>query len=684
MLAEPAVRVYCLGHFRIERADGDSPVQRAQLKPLALLKVLIALGGGHVPQDRIRDALWPDLDGDAAHAAFTSTLYRLRQLLGPDALVLRNRQLSVDYEHVWTDVHAFESLLGALEVAGEITSATARQRAERLIALYRGPFLSGESEPPDVVSARERLQSRWLRAVRELGANLEREENREAAVDLYGRAMEIEPCAEDLCQNLMIALRDAGRTSEVSTVYQRLRRNLEAQGGAVPSGRTESIRIEIERGANHAPTSAGDTAGAVVMATTGQVPGASTECGALPKELEQLALPEYPSIVVLPFTSMNGGPEQEYFADGLTDTLITDLSRLHKILVIARNSAFAYKGRAVDVRQIGKELGVRHVLEGGVQSSGNHMRVNVQLVETTTGKHVWAERYDRAFDDVLLIQDEIATRVIEELDVSLVTGEQSRTWRRMTKNPAAYSASLAGRAIQRSDHSIDGMLRSRTHFRRAIELDPEFALPYAYMVSIYLHLTDNGYDVESDVCYETAVRFADRAVQLGPDLPIARAYRACILQQVDRHEEAAQDFRLAVQMGPNAAESLMLSAWGLAQVGDANESLPLALRAMRLDPVPPGWYWGGLADIYLRLHRWEDAIPVFERSLAESRDLVWSWVGLIVACARAGRLDEARRAAAEWRRINPRADANDNFYLLAWSDPDFRAILAQSLREAGL
>ena len=210
----------------------------------------------------------------------------------------------------------------------------------------------------------------------------------------------------------------------------------------------------------------------------------------------------------------------------------------------------------------------------------DRLRINVQLVEAATGAHLWAERFDRPIEDVFEVQDEITRRVVEELDVTLVTGEQARAWRRLAKNPVAYSEALAGRAVQAKEHTIDSMLKSRDHYQRAIELDPGFALPWAYMVSVYTHLVDAGYKAEPAVSYEAALRYANRAVKLNPDLAIARAYRGVALQQLARYEEAAREYALAVQSGPNAADSLMLSAWGIAAVGDAAAALPLAIRAL--------------------------------------------------------------------------------------------------------
>ncbi len=704
---ESPVRVYCFGHFHIEWPGAVAPSESAQLKPLALLKVLIALGGQHVPQDRLIDSLWPDSEGDAGQTAFNTTLYRLRRFLGQNAAILRNRQLSLDLAHVWWDVGEFEQVSSQSgDTGGQIPGTD----VDRLLALYRGPFLDGEFDPPEIMVARERLQGRFLRCIRAAGTALEQAGQFDAAVDLYGRALEREPGTEALRQHLIRAqavlrarhtpVKAAMATAQAAVVVPDQDCALNRSDAVEPrSGMADGVErthaaalqpvLDVSKFQKTRAPMAWVGGAVVAVALVLAALGLSRQGGADDPQVRArsdsaLQVPSEPSIVVLPFSTMSGTAEHGYFAEGLTDTLITDLSQLHKILVIGSNSSFAYKDKPIDVRQVGRELGVRHVLQGSIQTSNNRVRINVQLIEAETGAQVWAERYDRPLQDIFGIQDDIASRIVEELDVALVTGEQAREWRRMTKNPAAYSETLAGRAIQGVNHSIDGMIRSRAHFRRAIELDPDFALPYAYMVSVYQHMTDSGYDAEPDVTYETALKYADRAVELNPKLAIARAYRGAILQQVRRYEESLREYRLAVQYGPNSAESLMLSAWGMAAVGDANEALPIALRAMRLDPIMPGWYWGGLADVYLRLQRWEESIPMFERCLQESVDLIWCRAGLTVAHVRMGDEVGVQRSVREWRRIDPEVKAQDNFYLIAWGDPAFRRILEASLKEAGL
>ena len=211
MPVESPVRVHCFGHFRIEWPGAVAPPESAQLKPLALLKVLIALGGQHVPQDRLIDSLWPDSEGDAGQTALNTTLYRLRRFLGQNAAVLRNRQLSLDPAHVWWDVGEFEQVSSQ---SGDTGRQIPGNDVDRLLALYRGPFLDGEFDPPEFIAARERLQARFLRCIRAAGTALEQAGQLDAAVDLYGRALERDPGAEALRQHLIRAqaIQRAGRT----------------------------------------------------------------------------------------------------------------------------------------------------------------------------------------------------------------------------------------------------------------------------------------------------------------------------------------------------------------------------------------------------------------------------------------------------------------------------------------
>jgi TolB-like protein len=188
-----------------------------------------------------------------------------------------------------------------------------------------------------------------------------------------------------------------------------------------------------------------------------------------------LVLPAGPSIAVLPFTNMSGDPEQEYFSDGITDDIITDLSKLGGLMVIARNSTFTYKGKAVDVRQVGRELGVRHVLEGSVRKFGGRARITAQLVDATNGDHVWSERYDRPLNDIFALQDEITEKIVLALNVQLLRGDDARIWRESTDNPEAYDYYLRGWNASKRETREDSIYAEQM-YEKALELDPEYAL----------------------------------------------------------------------------------------------------------------------------------------------------------------------------------------------------------------
>ena len=193
-----------------------------------------------------------------------------------------------------------------------------------------------------------------------------------------------------------------------------------------------------------------------------------------------LPLPTQPSIAVLPFQNMDGNAKEDWFADGLTDTLITDLSRVSNLFVIARNSSFAYKGKAVDARQVGRELGVRNLLEGSVQRTSKRLRINVQLIEAETGRHVWAQRYDRTPSDIFQIQDDIAQKIVTELDVKLLRGEQVRTWRGATRSREAYEYWAQGIPLFQT-YTREGIAKAGELAKKALEIDPNFTMAMVAM-----------------------------------------------------------------------------------------------------------------------------------------------------------------------------------------------------------
>ena len=396
-----------------------------------------------------------------------------------------------------------------------------------------------------------------------------------------------------------------------------------------------------------------------------------------------LALPEGPSIAVLPFQNMSGKPEEDWYSDGMTETLITDLSRLNKLFVIARNSTFTYKGKPVDVRRVGQELGVRYVLEGSVQRTSERLRVNVQLIDAQTGRHLWAERYDRKLADIFNIQDNITQRIMTELDVKLLQGEQARAWRKATRNRQAYELYLKGRE-HHERFTREDVARAQAIFQQALDLDPKFTMAMVWLGWTHYIQGDSGWSSDPKDSYLKAVALARRAIAVDPFLGDTYAGLTNWLSTMEKYPEAIAAAERAIALSPNQADILVLSGWTFASNGRANEAITLMERAIRLNPFPPNWYFGGLGDSLLLANRVEEALPFQRKCVEQAPDFLWCQLGLTATYTEAGNLEQATAQAKEALRINPKITAEDNTYVRSIGNPKDRARITIALRKAGL
>jgi adenylate cyclase len=397
-----------------------------------------------------------------------------------------------------------------------------------------------------------------------------------------------------------------------------------------------------------------------------------------------LAMPTGPSIAVLPFTNLSGDPEQEYFSDGLTDTLITSLSKLRDIVVMARNSTFIYKDRTVDIRQVGRELGVRYVLEGSVQKADGRIRVNVQLVDAKTGAHLWAEIYDREFKEIFAVQDEITQKIAVELDVTLVAGEEARSWRRSTENPNAYDLFLRGWEA-RTRSTKEDSARARRLFEQALELDPEFTAALFGLGTTYFEDAYSGWSDSPSESYEKAIALAEQAIALDPNFGGSYDLLGELLVQYrGEHEKGLENMMHAVALEPNSARYNWHVGGYLCPLDRAEEGLEYINRAFRLSPHPPGFFDAGYGICYLMLGRFEESIASNKKSIARLPDFIWPNIELTVAYMELGRVDEAQAHAKEVLRINPKFSVEDNPFITCLINPETRKRFKKLLRQGGL
>ena len=361
-----------------------------------------------------------------------------------------------------------------------------------------------------------------------------------------------------------------------------------------------------------------------------------------PASIDKMAypLPDKPSIAVLPFDNLSGDPEQEYFSDGITDDLITDLSKISSLFVVARNSSFIYKGQPVKIQKVAEELGVRYVLEGSVRRAGNKIRINAQLIDAITGGHLWAERYDRDSKDILDLQDEVLERIVYALSIKLTQTEKEQVARKYTENLEAYDYYLRGTQALYS-YSVEGVEEARSMFQKAIDLDPNFAQAYAAhaMASYYIFSYSPTIRIEND--RERAFEFATKALALDSNLPMAYSVLAGVHLVYRRFDEAITSADRAVDLEPNNANRHVMRAHVLTNIGRHEEAQRELDTAFRLNPNPPPYYYFEQGIVQFNLKQYPEAIA----SIKKSGDTIPEWLRskiLAPSYAYLGRLDEAR------------------------------------------
>jgi len=368
----------------------------------------------------------------------------------------------------------------------------------------------------------------------------------------------------------------------------------------------------------------------------------------------ELSLPDKPSIAVLPFQNISGDPEQEYFADGTAEDIITALSRFPSLFVIARNSSFTYKGKPVDIKQVGRELGVRYVLEGSVRKGGNRVRITAQLIDASTGNHIWADRYDRELTDIFAVQDEITTTITARLGTSIERAEIDASRRKSASNLGAYDYYLRGRAFRQNHSGSAAGLQSRAFCERAIEIDPEFAPAHAELSYTYHREVAERWDVSRrEEAITKGLAAATRAIALDPALSTAHMTMGMLLFRSGDYEGATESGQRAIELNPNDPESYIARGNVLYYTNRSREALALFQKAQLLDPFYPPVYDYFLGRCYLGHGELEHAIAHARACVRRSPNFWAPHAILAAAHAHAGDKRAAEAALAEMLRLYP-------------------------------
>jgi len=397
-------------------------------------------------------------------------------------------------------------------------------------------------------------------------------------------------------------------------------------------------------------------------------------------------LVERPSIAVLAFTSMSGDPDQEYFSDGITEDIITELSRFSELLVIACNSSFRYKGQSVDVRQVGRELGARYVLEGSVRRAGDRIRISAQLVDAATGAHRWAERYDRQLEDTFAVQDEVARTIVALLAVHV---NKAETERALAKPPAVWQAydhylrAAHTYALFHSSFSKEDLLQVRRSLDQALAIDPNYARAHALLSRSSIQLWVHRWD---DVCpwpaaIDGAYQSAREAVRLAPNLSDAHVALGWALSFMRQHEAAIAEFERATELNPNLTDHHF--AWALLVTGEPARAVQTLEAQMRLDPFYLPHVPSLLGFAYYLLGCYAEALPQLQKAVSRAPDHGHTRRYLAATYAQLGQLGKAREEAAEALRIEPWFTINQGIFARICKRPEDGEHFSDGLRKAG-
>lgn len=365
-----------------------------------------------------------------------------------------------------------------------------------------------------------------------------------------------------------------------------------------------------------------------------------------------LSLPEEPSIAVLPFDNMSGDPEQDYFADGMTEDLITDLSKIVGLFVISRNATFTYKNRSVEPRQVAEDLGVRYVVEGSVRRAGNQVRINAQLIDAVTGFHLWGERYDGLLTDVFGLQDKVVGQIATALEVNLTSAGSLRHGENETEIAEAYDAFLEGWELYRRG-TRDDTIKAIPFFERALELDPDYGRPIAALAGVYWQILDSGWRKSVGMTYVEVYNLTHEYVAKALAQPTSLAYSISskLLALDGSSADALVDIERAIALERSNPDYYIIKSWNLIYAGQAEEAEQNARLAMRINPHYPPSYLHALGRALFYKGQYQEAARIYERAVSRSPDRTQTYMRLAATYGQLGRLEEAEAAVSKFNEL---------------------------------
>ena len=543
-----SLRLCLLGRFALCGRDGGDATPAAR-KVRALLACLALSPGAVWPREKLTALLWSDRGEEQARASLRVALAELRRALGePSPVRTRSDAVSLDPAMISVDAVEFGRLakVGRLEEAG---------------ALYRGDLLDGHG-------VRDPAFEDWLLVERtrlhdlavDVLARLAESQAGDPAIETALRLLRLEPAREDTHRTLMRLYAATGRRAQALRQYQTCRETLQREMGVAPEAETERLLLEIQEDKPRPPSAMAPAPASAPLPTPARAP-------------------DKPSIAVLPFANMSGDPEQEYFSDGITEDIITDLSQVSALFVVARNSAFTLKGKAVTAQWAARELGVRHILEGSIRKSGRRVRISAQLIDGDTAGHLWAKRYDRDLEDIFAVQDEISRSIVDALRVKLLPEESKTIASRPTNSAEAHQRYLMARSFFVGGHDRRSYRVARQVYVEATEIDPRYARAWAGIANCDAYLLLYG---DPSASFEGVLANSARALELSPGLAEAYASKGFALTIARQPDAARAAFEQALDLNPDLFEAHLFYGFNCQYEGLHEKAVALFERAAEL------------------------------------------------------------------------------------------------------
>ncbi|MFQ5936013.1 MAG: BTAD domain-containing putative transcriptional regulator [Acidiferrobacterales bacterium] len=654
------LRFTLLGGLDVRWGSGP-PLAFATRKARALLTYL-ALAPSHTrSREQLSTVLWGRSAEEQARASLRQTLSSLRKSFekeDPKVLIADAESVALDTTSIEVDVLAFERCVAdgtpeALQKAGEI---------------YAGDFLEGfslqeESFEEWLMTERRRLQALAIRALSKLLAQHEEAGAYERGVQVAEKLLALDPLQEAVHRALMRLLARQGQRALALKQYETCRGALQRELGVAPESTTEALYKEILQQPE--------------QVVTPEKPRAVTATG---KDFGGR-----PTLAVLPLRNMSQDPGQEYFADGITEDLITALSSIRWLRVIARNSTFTYKGQSPDLKDVANDLGVRYVLQGSVRRAANRVRITAQLVDTASGTQVWANRYDRDREDMFALQDELSETIVGAIEPELGKAERQRARFKRPGSLDAWDMYQRGLA-QLYQYTNESLAEAQRLFQRAMELEPDLSAAYSASAEAYYIGLVYGLAESPDENRERALVAARRAVELDSDDAAAHCTLGRVYYLRREHEVAIPELEIALSLNPSFAWAHYGIGAALVFSGRAKDALPHLENAIRLSPRDPymGSFLVRMADARLFMQRCEDAIAWAKKALRQPH-FQWSrHAVLISALAHRGDVGEARDAVAKLLKLRPDFTLAfvRKYHLI--SDSRDMAFYLEGLRKAGI